>query len=660
MGSASSVTSVVPHGIAHCLALGERSLLEHGDLGASRSWFDAGYVAAEAAGRAGGMAQAALGLGGLWVHEHRTAAAAAAVEFRQRQALARLDPATPLALRLRARLAAEADYRAGSSKKILSVVDDARAAGDPTALAEALGLAHHCVLGPDDGPLREALVTELLQVASRSGRRIDRLMGVLWRTVDRFLAADPHAERSLGELRQLLAERDNDAVSFVAAAIDVMLHVRAATLDDAERLAGACAGHGKRIGDADADAWHGAQLLSIRWYQGRDAELLPLLVDLAHSTTLGAADGAFDAAVAAVAAHAGDRRRAAGALARVVGSDLSHLPRRSTWLVCLNGVVEAAHLLEDATVAAHAYRLLEPYAGLPMTASLAVTCFGSVHHALGLASLTVGDVSRAVRHLEAAVRSNTALGHWPAVVASRTKLAEALRLRADRGDAELSASLLAEARQDAADLNLALPPSPSPSHRGPSAPARIRCRRRGRLWQISLGSRAALVEDVRGMSYLATLLAHPGREVPALELASPAAARPQASVQPVLDLAARDAYRDRITRLRQELLAVDSANRSRTAAIEHEIGWLEAELGSAQGLFGRSRRFTDDEERARVAVSKAIHRAIGRVEDADPVVGALLRSRVRTGRRCCYLPAGAESEHGPDDSVERHPDREPR
>ena len=97
MGSVSSVTSVMPHGIARCLTLGERSLLEHGDLGASRSWFDAGYAAAEAAGQASEMAQAALGLGGLWVHEHRTAAAAAAVECRQRQALAMLDPVTPLA-----------------------------------------------------------------------------------------------------------------------------------------------------------------------------------------------------------------------------------------------------------------------------------------------------------------------------------------------------------------------------------------------------------------------------------------------------------------------------------------------------------------------------------------------------------------------------------
>ena len=411
MGSMPTVPSGMPRDIARCLALGEESLLDRGDLRGSRSWFNAAYAASEASGRPSGMARAAVGLGGLWVHEHRTAAAAAAVEARQRHALTLLDPATPLALRLRARLAAETDYRGGSADAVLAVVDAARCADDPVALAEALRLAHHCVLGPDHHALRMALAGELLRVAAGTGRRIDLLMGVLWRTVNLFLAADPYAERALGELLELLAEHDNDAVGYVAAAIDVMLHVRAGRLEQAERLAAKCAERGTRIGDPDAEAWHGAQLLSIRWYQGRAVELLPLLVDLARSTKLGAADGAYDAAVAAVAANAGDRRQAAAALARVAGRDLSHLPHRSTLLVRLNGVVEAAHVLQDGSMAARAYDALEPYAALPMMASLAVTCFGSVQHALGVASLTAGDLSRAVRHFETAIRDNTALGH---------------------------------------------------------------------------------------------------------------------------------------------------------------------------------------------------------------------------------------------------------
>ena len=57
----------------------------------------------------------------------------------------------------------------------------------------------------------------------------------------------------------------------------------------------------------------------------------------------------------------------------------------------MNGVVEAAHLLGDAD-SARAYDLLLPYADRPMAASLAITCFGSVHQALGVASLTSGHV----------------------------------------------------------------------------------------------------------------------------------------------------------------------------------------------------------------------------------------------------------------------------
>jgi hypothetical protein len=87
------------------------------------------------------MARAALGLGGCWVHEHRLAAVAAEVEVRQRRALRCIEPASVLALRLRARLAAESDYRAGSHDAVLEVVDEARRLDDPIALAEALSSA---------------------------------------------------------------------------------------------------------------------------------------------------------------------------------------------------------------------------------------------------------------------------------------------------------------------------------------------------------------------------------------------------------------------------------------------------------------------------------------------------------------------------------------
>lgn len=147
------------------------------------------------------MARAALGLGGLWVHEHRTAADTAMVRERQRRALRLIDPESSLAFRLRIRLAGEDDYRSGGHAAILAQVAEARLAGDPVPLAEALSLAHHCVLGPEHGVLRRELAQDLIAEASRTARRGDLLMGLMWRTADLFGDGDPHALRSLEELR---------------------------------------------------------------------------------------------------------------------------------------------------------------------------------------------------------------------------------------------------------------------------------------------------------------------------------------------------------------------------------------------------------------------------------------------------------------------------
>lgn len=63
------------------------------------------------------------------------------------------------------------------------------------------------------------------------------------------------------------------------------------------------------------------------------------------------------------------------------------------------------------------------------------------------------------------------------------------------------------------------------------------------------------------------------------------------------------------------------------------------ELASASGLSGRARTFTDNQERARISVGKAIRRAIMRIEHLAPAVGAHLAESIYTGVRCVYQPA---------------------
>ena len=128
-----------------------------------------------------------------------------------------------MGLRLRARLAAEADYRAGTCAAILSVVEEARGRGSALARADALNLAHQCLLGPDHAGLRRALADELIAESTRTGRRSDLLLGLLWQTVDLLLDGDAHAERRLAELRGLLVAEEHPTVGSVVSAIEVML-----------------------------------------------------------------------------------------------------------------------------------------------------------------------------------------------------------------------------------------------------------------------------------------------------------------------------------------------------------------------------------------------------------------------------------------------------
>ena len=582
------------------------------------------------------MAEAVLGLYGPWVHAHRTATAAAMIEARLRHVRSLVDPASALGLRLRARAAAESDYRSGGCAGILAVVAEARKLPDPLVRMETLSLAHHCLLGPEHGDRRRAIADELIGEAARAGHRGHLAMGLVWLVADLFLDADPHGQRRLGELRALLAEQDHPAIEFVAQAMEVMLAIRDGRLAEAEQLALECRERGVKAGDADADGWYGAQLVAIRWYQGRLTELLPLLKEMVNSPELSTVDNSFVAAYAVAAAHGGDERAAAGALATLRGRSLADLPRSSSWLVTMYGVVEAARLLGNVQAATRAYQLLLPFKDLPMMASLAVACFGSVEHALGIAAMTMGDLDRAARHLREAVHRNLALGHWPAVAASRLHYAEVLVRRGDPRDTVLADEHRRQADALAATLSLA-PPRPA----GAPAGAAV-LTRQGVRWRIDLGPRSVLVDHSVGLLHLAVLTANPGVEIAAIELsagvAALGAARP-AVAQPVLDRAAVTQYRQRLGRLDEEIDdRVADGDPEAAAKARAERDWLLAELSANAGLGGRSRTFADGRERARLAVGRAIRRAFGHIERADAVIGGHLRAAVHTGAHCWYRP----------------------
>jgi hypothetical protein len=618
-------------------------LRSQGDLARARGLFDRAARLAEARGDAQALGEAALGASGFWLHEQHSPMARALVSGWRRAALAEVDPASQLAVRLRVREAAELNYESGGTKAVLAALSEARRCGDRAAMAEALHLAQNCLLGPKFTKLRSTLGEELLAVAAAADDPFEASRGLMWRATNLLLTGHPHADRALTLLRAALAEHRHLAMSYVVSAVDVMHAIRAGALERAEQLAEESESLGRQAGDLDVLGWYGAHLVTIRFFQGRGEELLPMLQQLVASPELREQNDAFSGALATAASMAGDSWTARSALRRLCHPNLAALRHNSIWLVTVLGAVLAARLLGDKDVAAEAYELLVPFAELPVTASFAITCMGSAHYPLAVAAATLERWDAAVDHFRQSMTANEALGHRPAHVLSEAGLGEALAVT---GQAAEAAQCIARAQAAAKALGMEAWCARWRQSTPPAQPdATARCVRHGAMWVLTGAGRRVTIGDSLGVRYLATLLSNPGAEISVLDLAQQqpvgrTAADPAG--QELLDAGARRAYRHRITELQQQIDEAESGSDPiRAEAARSELDWLLAELGHATGLAGRSRAFPTDAERARSSVQKAIRRALVRIGTADPEIRAYLEATIVTGIRCSYRPSPA-------------------
>jgi hypothetical protein len=310
------------------------------------------------------------------------------------------------------------------------------------------------------------------------------------------------------------------------------------------------------------------------------------------------------------------------------------------------GVVELAVAFDDVHNAQAAYDALAPYAELPIMASLAVVCFGSVHRPLALAALTCGKIDLAIEHFQAAVTANERFDHRPAAIQARAELGLALLRRAGTGDEQRGRTLIHDAISEAKSLEMTglvtrwqdvlatLETRPVSTERQYVS---IASTPQGG-WRVALGGHIATVPDLVGMRYLACLITEPNREIPALALVADQGVSPLATNgHAVMDTTAIAAVRTRIRELRQQQ-ALSTEEQDELDALTHE-------LARVSGLGSRIRSFADAPERARTAVRKAVKRAIEQVTAANPVVGQHLAKRVETGAVCCYRVVGCE-DHG--------------
>ena len=265
--------------------------------------------------------------------------------------------------------------------------------------------------------------------------------------------------------------------------------------------------------------------------------------------------------------------------------------------------------------------------------------------ARGRVALACGEVDDAIAALADGVVMWGAVGAPYETAQARLVLAAAHRAagHADRARLEEAAArhVLDELGVRSSPRPAAAPPA-SPAPRG--TPAAGVFRREGDIWCVGFGDDTVLLHDLKGLRYLARLLAEPGREFHALDLVAVEAggAPPERrgdGLGPLLDEQAKQAYRRRLVEIEDD---IEEARRhgddEREALAEADREFLLRELARAVGLGGRDRPVGASTERARTSVTRSIRYALARVREHHVAVADHLDHAVRTGTYCAYEP----------------------
>lgn len=480
---------------------------------------------------------------------------------------------------------------------------------DPVLLADALDAALLTNWGPDSFRERVHLAERLADTAAHLTDVEARMTAYIWRLTTAWECLDVVAvQRQLRMLDLLAAESGSSRVAFYAASRRAAQALVDGNIEAADELIE----HTRRLGEEakEPDAWAVFQeLLANRARQKGDVAVLRTVAGFA--TEFGSQEGVQSilAEAAVIWLEAGDVENAIKLLDQLAGDGFGTVPRDVDFLLTVTSLVQVAAAVGRVELCRAGIDLLAPFAGRAVVNAGAVAMMGVVDEYVMMAALATGD---------------------PAANAWRQTATTCYR--------RLGAPFWL------GRISLAWEPSetiPAPDSADPPLPINFTCQASGG-WSLGSEPHRFTLPDLKGLRYLRILLQRPGVEVTAGDLVAAVAghsALPVSQPDSVADPQALAAYRRRLDVLDQALDEADAhADAARAQRLHDERAALVRELASATGLGGRARHFSSDDERARVAVRKAIAAAISRIEAHDARMGRVLRNTVQTGAACRYEP----------------------
>ena len=328
-----------------------------------------------------------------------------------------------------------------SEQLVSEAIEIAREIDSPSTLAAALQRKIFIPAGPDAPRVRLAIADEMVELGEGSGDREAVVRGHAYRLWSLLELGDTAGvDRELELYARLAEELRMPEHTWHTFALRGMRALLDGDVEEAERLAQEARRAGNRAEQAIAEQYYGIQMIQIRSMQGRAAELLPAVRELAERFP---GIPAWRGGQVTLAARSGDIELAQRELDRISDDDFSVFPRDVNWFAAMSLIGEAIALIGDTKYAERTYERLLPYEGLVIVVARAVGCNGPVDRVLGLLARSMGRLDDAERHLRGGVEVATRMNDVPGMALCSLALAELLLERDAEGDRERALELLA-------------------------------------------------------------------------------------------------------------------------------------------------------------------------------------------------------------------------
>lgn len=583
------------------------------------------------------------------------------------EALDRL-PARDSVLRVQVMaLLAETGYWDGNLDRWKVLTDDAvamaRRLDDDGVLARALMAQHFVIWRPGTASQRIDIAAELIAIGERTRDAELTFMGHDVRLTAFLELGDIVSARAqLNAVRTLYDELRQPLVEWALARWDACFALMEGRLEDGEAAMARTAEQGARLQDHDAAAqYFGIQSFILVQERGQLADIEDAFREEAerHPHLAGYRSG-----LAFIQALTGQEDRARLEVRRFVERGLDTITRDQTWMAATGLLCRATALVGEPSWNRQVFEMVAPYCDSCVIVGDGTAYGGAMSQFAALCAWKAGDLEQAEELFVHGITRNEHMGARPYAARAQVDLARMLRERGHENDVARARTLLQSAGETARACGMtalvaeieAMATGTDPAGRPETTgDRRARLSFTGELWAVSLDAETIHLPDVKGLGYLAALVAAPGREIHVLDLAggmSANAADPApdgvtpafGDAGPVIDSEARARYTARLEELRDDLDEAEAHHDTeRASRAREEIDAIASQLVEAIGLGGRDRPANSRVERARVSVTKALRSAIGRIEEHLPELGRHLDGAVRTGVFCSYSPDPSSS-----------------